>query len=174
MISFHLMIFEIVWKNSFILCLQSTTWDISDFDWTWCWSWSCWLCEKLMIGWDEMNKWDILEMVDHLIISNLSYLPCHLSYRIIISSLSNWKKTNNLINIFISSTISFLLILSHPPSHIFIYLPCHLLSSIVRFDFIYRMDQLLSCLHQNSIKFRSQWCWWELELIHSWEIIKWD
>ena len=35
MISFQLMIFEIEWKNSSILCLQ-TTWNISDFDWTWC------------------------------------------------------------------------------------------------------------------------------------------
>jgi len=45
MISFQLMIFEIVGINSFTLVLW-TTWDISDFDWPWCWSWYCWQSEK--------------------------------------------------------------------------------------------------------------------------------
>jgi len=54
------------------------------------------------------------------------------------------------------------------------YLPSHLLSSIVRFDFIFRMDGLLSWEHQKTIIFRMQRCWWKLELIHSWEIEMWD
>jgi len=54
------------------------------------------------------------------------------------------------------------------------YLPSHLLSSIVRFDFIFRKEILLSFMHQDSIRLGMQRCWWKLELIHSWEIVRWD
>jgi len=53
------------------------------------------------------------------------------------------------------------------------YLPSHLLSSIVRFDFIFRMDLLLSLKHQLTIKLMLQ-RWWKLELIHSQQIKLWD
>jgi len=137
MISFQLMISEIVWRNSFILCLQST-WDISDFDWSWCWSWSCSKCEKLMIGWDWMKKWEMLEFWDGWFLSN------NLSYQHPSFFIQNIWKLN--------------------------YLPSHLLSSIVRFDFIFRLEKLLSWKHQIIIKLKLQRCWWKLELIHSWEI----
>jgi len=54
------------------------------------------------------------------------------------------------------------------------YFPSHLLSSIVRFDFIFSLETLLSYLHHLTIKLRMQRCWWKLELIHSWEIIRSD
>jgi len=54
------------------------------------------------------------------------------------------------------------------------YLPSHLLSSIMRFDFIFRLDGLLSWKHCLKIKLKLQKCWWKLELIHSWEINGWD
>ena len=79
-----------------------------------------------------MNKYDILEMVGHFIISNLSYQ----SHILLISS--------------------------------------HLLSSIMRFHFILRVDILLSFMHHITIIRRLQRCWWKLELIRSWEIITWD
>jgi len=54
------------------------------------------------------------------------------------------------------------------------YLPSHLLLSIVRFYFIFRMEILLSFKHHMKIKLRLQRCWWKLKLIHSWEIKMWD
>jgi len=39
---------------------------------------------------------------------------------------------------------------------------------------IFRLEALLSFMHQNTIKLRLQRCWWKLELILSWEIIKWS
>jgi len=95
-----------------------------------------------MIGWDWMNKWEMLEFKDGWFLLN------HLSYQHPSFVVQNIWKLN--------------------------YLPSHLLSSIVRFDFIFRMDQLLSLKHQLKIKLRLQRCWWKLELIHSWEIKMWD
>ena len=38
----------------------------------------------------------------------------------------------------------------------------------------FRMDGLLSLKHQLIIKLNLQRCWWKLELIHSWEMLRWD
>jgi len=50
----------------------------------------------------------------------------------------------------------------------------HLLSSIVRFTFIFRVDRLLSLKQHMPIKRRLQRCWWKLELIHSWGVTMLD
>jgi len=98
-----------------------------------------------MIGWDWMKKWEMLEF-----------------------EMVDFSLTTSHINIHLS--LFKYLKLPYLPSH----LPSHLLSSIMRFDFIFRMDILLSRSHYLKIKLRMWRCWWKLELIHSWEIIKWD